>query len=67
MKFKVKLPNSIGRMGYGENTVNIANWYQYYLCLMIMWNLEPYHSIGDPFYSDISDYSVNISIPENIN
>lgn len=64
MKFKVKLPNSIGRMGYGENTVNIANWYP---ILSVFddngWNLEPYHSIGDPFYSDISDYSVNISIP----
>jgi len=65
MEFKVKLPNSIGRMGYGENTVNIANWYP---VLSVLdengWNLEPYHSIGDPFYSNISGYSVNISIPE---
>ena len=63
IKFKVKLPNSIGRMGYGKNTVNIANWYP---ILSVFdengWNLEPYHSIGDPFYSDISEYNVNISI-----
>ncbi|HZX21559.1 MAG TPA: M1 family metallopeptidase, partial [Clostridia bacterium] len=65
MKFKVKLPNSIGRMGYGANTVNIANWYP---VLSVLdengWNLEPYHSIGDPFYSNVSEYKVNISIPE---
>jgi hypothetical protein len=65
MKFKVKLPNSIGRMGYGENTVNIANWYP---ILSVLdengWNLEPYHSIGDPFYSNVSEYKVDISIPE---
>lgn len=65
MKFKVKLPNSIGRMGYGENTVNLANWYP---ILSVLdeegWNLDPYHNIGDPFYSDVSEYKVEISIPE---
>lgn len=65
MEFKVKLPNSVGRMGYGENTVNIANWYP---ILSVFdkngWNLEPYHNIGDPFYSDVSEYRVNISIPK---
>ncbi len=65
MKFKVKLPNSVGRMGYGENTVNIANWYPILSVLDESgWNLEPYHSIGDPFYSDISNYDVDISIPK---
>ncbi|MFW5648822.1 MAG: M1 family metallopeptidase [Candidatus Alkaliphilus sp. MAG34] len=65
MKFKVKLPNCIGRMGYGENTVNLANWYP---ILSVLdengWNLDPYYSIGDPFYSDVSEYKVKISIPE---
>lgn len=65
IKFEVKLPNSIGRMGYGENTVNIANWYPV-LCVLdeAGWNLDPYYSIGDPFYSHISQYSVSISIPK---
>ncbi len=65
IEFKVKLPNSVGRMGYGENTVNIANWYP---ILSIYdnngWNLEPYYAIGDPFYSDVAEYNVKMSIPK---
>lgn len=65
MDFEVKLPNSIGRMGYGENTVNIANWYP---ILSVFdkngWNLDPYYSIGDPFYSDIGEYNVTMTIPD---
>ncbi len=65
IKYEVKLPNSMGRMGYGENTVNIGNWYP---ILSVFdksgWNLDPYYSIGDPFYSQTSRYNVNISIPE---
>ncbi len=66
INFEVKLPNSVGRMGYGENTVNIANWYPI-LCVFDEngWNLDPYYSIGDPFYSDISYYDVSISIPKD--
>ena len=64
MKYQVKLPPAYGRFGYGVNTVNIANWYP---ILSVFdhqgWNLEPYHSIGDPFYSDIADYRVLISMP----
>ncbi|ABW20324.1 M1 family metallopeptidase [Alkaliphilus oremlandii] len=63
--FEVKLPNAVGRMGYGENTVNIANWYP---ILSVFdkngWNLEPYYAIGDPFYSKTAEYSVNFTIPE---
>lgn len=65
IEFKVKLPNSVGRMGYGKDTVNIANWYP---ILSVYdnngWNLNPYYAIGDPFYSDIADYKININIPK---
>lgn len=65
MDFEVKLPNCMGRMGYGENTVNIANWYP---ILSVFdkngWNLDPYYSIGDPFYSEVAKYNVKITIPE---
>jgi len=65
MDFELKLPNSVGRMGYGENTVNIANWYP---ILSVLdkngWNLEPYYSIGDPFYSDVAEYHITMTIPE---
>ncbi|AOT70540.1 M1 family metallopeptidase [Geosporobacter ferrireducens] len=64
--FTVKIPPSNGRFGYGENTINIANWYP--IAAMYDsrgWNLEPYYAIGDPFYSDIANYRVYITmLPE---
>jgi hypothetical protein len=63
--FQLKLPNALGRMGYGENTVNITNWFP---ILAVYddngWNLDPYYSIGDPFYSQISKYDITVTIPE---
>ncbi|SCY61801.1 M1 family metallopeptidase [Alkaliphilus peptidifermentans] len=62
--FDVKIPNVNSRLGYGEDTVNISNWYP---ILSVYdergWNLDPYYSIGDPFYSDIAIYDVTITIP----
>lgn len=62
--FKVQLPNVIGRMGYGDNTVNITNWYP----IMAVfneegWHLDPYFPIGDPFYSEVASYEVTFEIP----
>ncbi|WP_165000303.1 M1 family metallopeptidase [Anaerophilus nitritogenes] len=62
IKFCVKIPPSYGRFGYGEHTVNIANWYPIVAVFDKKgWNLEPYHSIGDPFYSDVANYRVEVS------
>lgn len=65
MDFSVKIPPSCGRFGYGENTINIANWYP---ILSVFdnkgWNLEPYYAIGDPFYSDVANYRVEILMPK---
>ncbi len=64
LEYQVKIPPSTGRFGYGENTVNIGNWYPIISVLDNQgWNLEPYYSIGDPFYSDIGDYRVELSLP----
>lgn len=64
MEYSVTLPNSLGRFGYGENTYNFANWYPV-VCVYDDegWNLDPYYPIGDPFYSDIANYTVNITAP----
>jgi len=62
--YSVKLPYSMGRMGYAENTVNIANWFPVLAVYdMSGWNLDPYYPIGDPFYSDISSFDVNVILP----
>ncbi len=64
MKYNVKLPNSEGRFGYGQNTINITNWFPI-ACVHDErgWNLESYETIGDPFYSDTSNFSVKLLLP----
>ncbi|HZJ82957.1 MAG TPA: M1 family metallopeptidase, partial [Clostridia bacterium] len=53
------------RFGYYDNTFNMGNWYPI-LCVYDEkgWNLEPYHSTGDPFYSNVSNYKVSIRAPK---
>lgn len=65
MKYNVKVPNSEGRFGYGENTINITNWFPI-ACVNDErgWNLKGYETLGDPFYSDTSDFNVNILLPK---
>lgn len=63
-EFNCIIPPSQGRFGYGDNTFSIANWYP---ILAVYdekgWHNDPYYKIGDPFYSDISSYNVNIKTP----
>lgn len=63
-KYNIKLPNSIGRFGYGDNTVNVTNWFPI-ACVNDGrgWNTKSYETIGDPFYSDTSDFKVKLLIP----
>jgi len=66
MVYSVILPNSPGRFGYGANTFNFANWYPI-VCVYAdgQWHLDPYYAIGDPFYSDIANYKVEITAPKD--
>lgn len=64
IKYTVKLPNCLGRFGYGENTINITNWFPICCVYDEDWSTISYETIGDPFYSDISDFTVNVLIPK---
>jgi hypothetical protein len=57
--FEVKLPNVNHRFGYGNNTVNLANFYPI-ACVFDSGDFDTslYHSNGDPFYSEMSNYKV---------
>lgn len=65
LEYSIEIPNSPGRFGYFNNTYNLGNWYPI-LCVYdeTGWNLEPYYSMGDPFYSDVSNYKVSITAPQ---
>jgi len=62
-EYSFSLPNCYHRFGYGDNTINIANFYPI-ACVFENgdFNTNNYNSNGDPFYSDMANYSVNISI-----
>ncbi|MDD3839446.1 MAG: M1 family metallopeptidase [Clostridia bacterium] len=66
IKYIVKLPNSLGRFGYGDFTINSANWYPV-LCVYddTGWSKYPYYAIGDPFYSHVANYNVKITAPSS--
>ncbi|HHY81602.1 MAG TPA: M1 family metallopeptidase [Clostridiales bacterium] len=64
MDYAVQLPNCLGRFGYGDNMFKVVNWYPIASVYDENgWNLDPYYSIGDPFYSDAANYHVTIKAP----
>lgn len=67
LEYEVKLPNTEERFGYHDKGINLGNWYP----VMAVydekgWNLDPYYNYGDPFYSETSNYRVNIRVPKNM-
>ncbi len=65
ISFMVKIPPASGRFGYGKNTINLGNWYPIVAVIdETGWNLEPYYPIGDPFYSEVSNYRVTFIMPQ---
>ncbi|MBE5739099.1 MAG: M1 family metallopeptidase [Clostridiales bacterium] len=67
IKYTVQIPNINHRFGYGEDAINIANFYP----IMCMYEngdyiIDSYHYNGDPFYSDMANYDVNITIPTSL-
>lgn len=65
IEYTVTLPNINHRFGYGEDTINVANFYP----IMCMYEdgeyvIDSYHYNGDPFYSEVANYSITITAPK---
>lgn len=64
LSFTLTVPHASGRFGYMGNTVNLGNWYP---IAAVTENgmpiLTDYTPVGDPFYSHVADYDINISTP----
>lgn len=60
--FEVCLANIWHRLGYGNNTINLGNWYPQ-LCVFKngAWLTDPYYSNGDPFVSEMANYCVALT------
>lgn len=67
MSFKVKLPNINHRFGYGDNTINLTNFYP---IACVLGGKDFYQSTyspnGDPFYSECANYKVKLTIPSSL-
>lgn len=60
--YTVKIPNVNHRFGYGENTINMANFYPIASVFENgKFDENGYHYNGDPFYSNVSNYNVSIT------
>ena len=63
ISFTLTLANVVARTGVNDKTVNLGNFYPilcgydngFYECV--------YYGVGDPFFSDVADYKVSITIP----
>ena len=65
--FRVKLANINHRLGYGDSTINLCNYYPI-LCVYENGDFvtDLYDSNGDPFYSKVADYNVSLSYDPNL-
>lgn len=65
--FEFKLPNCEHRFGYGDNTINLGNFYPI-LCVYENggFNESGYVANGDPFYSEMANYEVSITLNRNL-
>jgi hypothetical protein len=64
LSFTLTLPISRGRLGVYDDVHLFGNWYP---LLAVAeggtWRRDPYLPIGDPFYSEMADYRVWITVP----
>lgn len=66
-EYTVIMPNINHRFGYGDDTINIANFYP----IACMYEngefiIDSYHYNGDPFYSDVANYNVNLTANKDL-
>ena len=64
--FSFTLANCQHRFGYGENTINLGNFYPV-LCVFENgeFNTTGYHQNGDPFYSQMANYDVVLTFDQD--
>lgn len=67
IEFDIKIPNVNHRFGYGNETINLGNFYPI-ACVYSNgeFKTDLYHANGDPFYSEMANYNVKITYPSNL-
>ena len=63
-EFETAVPPSFSRHGRAEEVVNLAYFYPIAcVCENEEYQILPFTSFGDPFYSDFANYTVEITLP----
>ena len=63
MVYEISLPHIKHRLGFGENTVSLGNFFPI-LCMIDQtgsWQDTPYYVYGDPFVSQMANFDVSLS------
>jgi len=62
--FNLIIPNSTHRFGWFDENVNLGNWYPV-VCYYENgeFDMSPYYATGDPFFSELANYEVELSYP----
>lgn len=65
MDYKLQLPHGGTRLNTFKQTAFLAQWYP---ILAVKdqegWHIDPYTSVGDPFYTQMSDFEVVFRLPK---
>ncbi|MGD8191789.1 M1 family metallopeptidase [Brevibacillus ginsengisoli] len=65
LSFELKVPKNNGRLSYDDHAIWLGNW----LPILAVkeaagWRLDDYYPIGDPFFSEVADFDVQIRVPK---
>ena len=65
LKYVVWLANINHRLGYGNDTTNLANFFPILCVYENGFVKNDFSQCGDPFYSDIADFEVELTFPKD--
>ena len=65
IEFNLIIPNSTHRFGWFDGNINLGNWYPV-VCVYEEgeFDTSPYYATGDPFFSELANYAVELSYPK---
>ncbi|OQB25425.1 MAG: Aminopeptidase N [Firmicutes bacterium ADurb.Bin182] len=64
LEFKLTIPKANNRFGAGKNATMLGNVFPIAAVYENGWRLDDYIPIGDPFFSETSDYKLAVQLPK---
>ncbi len=65
LRFEAKIPEAQSRFSHFDDVYALGNWYPIVAAYDAGgWRRDPYYRIGDPFYSPVAEYAVELQVPK---